>query len=68
VADAERQAKERRPLARVEIERMADAARSLLGDPDAGLSRDARLRWEGALTAIEVVLGERPSLPEPDGL
>ncbi len=37
---------------------LAASIRCLLTDPDAALTRDARLRWEGALTALEVVLGE----------
>ncbi|MGO9198700.1 MAG: hypothetical protein ACLQK4_16435 [Acidimicrobiales bacterium] len=34
----------------------------MLRDPDARLSTSARLRWEGALTAIKAVLGIAPSL------
>ena len=37
---------------------LAKSIRQLLDDPDAYLTRDARLRWEGALTALETVLGE----------
>jgi hypothetical protein len=36
--------------------------RQLLADPDARLSGPTRARWEGALTALEAVLGEAPSL------
>ncbi len=56
-----------KPLTRSEQERLMVSLRSILDDPDANLSRDARLRWEGALTALEVVLGERPTLA-PEGL
>ncbi len=53
-------------LERAEVERLANEIRALLMDAQSGLSRDARRRWEGAVTSLEVVLGERPSLPEPD--
>jgi len=56
-----------RPLTRVETAAFADSIRALLADPDANLSRDARLRWEGALTAIEAVLGKAPSLFADEG-
>jgi hypothetical protein len=49
-------------LARPEVERFAESVRALLADPDAGLSRDARLRWQGVLAGLEAVLGERSSL------
>jgi hypothetical protein len=52
-------------LSRAEINRLADSIHFLLDDPDARLTRDARLRWEGALTALEAVLGVRPRL-SPD--
>lgn len=51
-----------KPLFRAEQEKMVQSIRLLLKDPDAHLTRDARLRWEGALTALEVVLGETPTL------
>jgi len=51
-----------RPFTRAETAAFADSIRALLGDTDANLSRDARLRWEGALTALEAVLGKAPSL------
>lgn len=44
-----------------EVEKLAEDVRSLLADPDAGLTEQARRRWEGALAALEVVLGERES-------
>jgi hypothetical protein len=50
------------------MERLAEEIRALLAEPQAALSRDARLRWEGAVTILEVVLGDRPSLPEPGSL
>ena len=49
-------------LPEAEISRLANSIRLLLADPDAHLSRDARLRWEGALTALEVALEANPSL------
>ncbi len=55
------------PLTRAEIAKLSDSVRQLLADPDARLSRDARLRWEGALTALETVLGQAPTLGR-DGL
>jgi hypothetical protein len=45
-----------------EVERMADAIHAALDDADAGLGRDARLRWEGALAALETALGRATSL------
>jgi hypothetical protein len=56
-----------RPLRRPEIEKFAESIRALLADTDANPSRDARLRWEGALTALERVLGQEPSL-SPGGV
>ena len=50
------------PSRSAEVVRMVADIRALLADPDARLSPTARHRWEGALTALEVVLGERPSL------
>jgi len=55
-----------RPLTRAETAAFADSIRALLADPDANLGRDARLRWEGALTAVEAVLGKAPSLATDD--
>jgi hypothetical protein len=54
----------RRTLTRVDVERFAESIRELLDDSDAGLSRDARLRWEGALSALEALLREPSSLVE----
>jgi MoxR-like ATPase len=45
------------PLTRAEVERMVESVRALLDDPDAGLSREARLRWQGVLVALDTVLG-----------
>ena len=57
-----------RPLTRSEVTLFADHVRALLDDPDANLTRNARLRWEGVLTAVEYVLGMTPSLvfEDPD--
>jgi hypothetical protein len=51
-----------RPLSRAEIGKLADSIRTLLADPDADINEPMRRRWEGALTALEAVLGERLSL------
>jgi hypothetical protein len=53
-------------LSRDEVAKLADSVRRLLADPDTRLSRDARLRWEGALTALETVLGQAPTLVRED--
>ena len=47
---------------RAEIVRLASTLRALLHEPHAGLSESRRHRWEGALVALELVLGERTSL------
>jgi hypothetical protein len=57
-----------RAMPRAEVERFADAVAELLSDPAAGLSPDARLRWEGALTAAEIILGRTPSLLDDEGI
>jgi hypothetical protein len=57
---------QRRPLPRAEVDQMAEAIRALLDDPDAGLSRDGRLRWEGALAALEAVLRSPSSLVDDE--
>lgn len=51
-----------RPMTRAEIEQLANSIRTLLADPDAGINEPMRRRWEGALAALEAVLGERSSL------
>jgi len=51
-----------RPLSRAEIDKLADSVRVLLADPESGLNEPLRRRWEGALAALEVVLGQRSSL------
>ena len=51
-----------RPLTRAEVGELTERIRQLLADPDAHLSGSTRQRWEGALTALEAVLGEAPSL------
>lgn len=43
------------------MEALAASITELLADPGAGLSPVARARWEGALTAVEVVLGRAPT-------
>ncbi|MGH3565502.1 MAG: hypothetical protein ACRDRH_05620 [Pseudonocardia sp.] len=43
-------------------EALAGSVAALLADPDAGLTPAARLRWEGALTACEVLSGRAPTL------
>jgi hypothetical protein len=42
-----------------EVEQLVDSVRGMLADPQAGLNDNERRRWEGALIALEVVLGER---------
>ena len=49
-----------------EVEKFAASIRALLADPDAGLNDPARRRWEGALSALEAVLGQEPSLVETE--
>ena len=49
-------------MRRVEIEDLTASIRALLADPDAGLNEPMRRRWEGALAALEAVLGEETSL------
>jgi hypothetical protein len=49
-----------------EIVALAESIRGLLDDPDAGLTAMARVHWEGALAALEAVLGWRSSLVEDD--
>lgn len=51
-----------RKLSRAEVEKLAESVRALLADSDAGLNEPLRRRWEGALIALETVLGERTSL------
>jgi hypothetical protein len=51
-----------RPLNRPEIEELARSVRAFLADPDSGLNEPLRRRWQGALIALETVLGERTSL------
>jgi hypothetical protein len=49
-------------MERADIENLASTIRGLLDEPHAGLSSTLRHRWEGALVALELVLGERTSL------
>jgi hypothetical protein len=51
-----------RPLRRAEIEQLANSIRTLLAETDADINGPMQRRWEGALTALEAVLGERSSL------
>lgn len=53
-----------RALTLTEVDQLADHIRKLLADPDAGLTEPMRQRWQGALTALEAVLGEPSSLVE----
>jgi len=50
------------PMRRSEIEKLAQSIRVVLTDTDADINELQRRRWEGALVALEVVLGERTSL------
>lgn len=47
-----------------DIEKLASTIRGLLLEPHAALSESLRHRWEGALVALELVLGERTSLAD----
>jgi hypothetical protein len=51
-----------KPMSIEEIEALARGIRNLLADPDSNLNEGRRRRWEGALTALEAVLGLDPSL------
>jgi len=51
-----------RPMSRTQIEKLAGSMRALLTDPEADLNELQRRRWEGALVALETVLGEKSSL------
>jgi hypothetical protein len=48
-------------MTRAEIQQLANSIRSLLADPDSDLNEPMRRRWEGALAALEAVLGDRSS-------
>jgi len=45
-----------------EIQELASSIRALLDEPEADLNEPTRRRWEGALAALEAVLGERSTL------
>ena len=45
-----------------EVEKFAESIRALLADPDADLNDPVRRRWEGALSALEAVLGQESTL------
>jgi len=49
-------------MRRSEIEALAASIKALLTDPDSGLNDPLRRRWEGALAALETVLGDESSL------
>jgi hypothetical protein len=49
-------------MRRNEIEDLAGSIRALLTDPAAAMNEPLRRRWEGALVALEAVLGEKTSL------
>ena len=51
-----------RPMRRSDVEELAVSIRALLADPDADINEPLRRRWEGALVALEAVLGEKTSL------
>jgi len=55
-----------RALNRAETADLARRIGELLADPDAGLSVTARHRWEGALSILEAVLGQAPSMVTED--
>jgi hypothetical protein len=55
-----------RPLTRVETAALADDIRQLLADPDRGLSALSQARWQGALAALEAVLGLTTTLLDDD--
>ena len=57
-----------RPMGRGEIEELAGSIRAMLADPEADLNELMRRRWEGALAALEAVLGERSSLVDNLGV
>lgn len=50
------------PMRRAEIEELASSIRAILADADLTLNEPIRRRWEGALVALEIVLGEPSSL------
>jgi hypothetical protein len=50
------------PMSRVEIQELAGSVRALLDDPEVDLNDPIRRRWEGALAALEAVLGRESSL------
>ena len=49
-----------------EVEKFAESIRALLADPDAGLNDPVRRRWEGALSALDAVLGQETSLVDSE--
>jgi hypothetical protein len=57
-----------RVMRRTEIEALAASIREALSDPDAQINEPLRRRWEGALVALEAVLGESSSLVDNLGV
>ncbi len=55
-----------KPLTKAEITALAEEIRDLLANPDANLNSVTRTHWEGALSALETVLGLRSSLVDDD--
>lgn len=55
-------------MRRAEIEALAASIRAAMSDPDSQINEPLRRRWEGALVALEVVLGESSSLVDNLGL
>jgi hypothetical protein len=49
-------------MSQTEIEGLASSIRALLDEPEAHLNEPTKRRWEGALAALEAVLGERSTL------
>jgi hypothetical protein len=55
-----------KPLTKSETAALVSEIHELLSDPDVSLSVITRARWEGALSALEAVLGLRPSIVVED--
>ena len=55
------------PCAEVRSRSWRASIRALLADPEADLNEPMRRRWEGALAALEAVLGEPSSLVDNFG-
>ena len=57
-----------RTMRRSEIEALAASIRAVLSDPDTQINEPLRRRWEGALVALEAVLGESSTLVDNFGV